>query len=85
MKALRDAERAIEPRRNIRSGLHTQIARLEHEQQRNSEKKIKELKEQLSKAEAEDASAEKEIEILKRKALADSERAKWAALREVLF
>ena len=83
MKALRDAEKAIEPRRNIRSGLQTQIARLEHEQQRNAEKRIKELRDQLAKAEADDAAAEREIEILKRKALAESERAKWSALREV--
>lgn len=82
MKALRDAEKAIEPRRNIRSGLQTQIARLEHEQQRNAEKRIKELRDQLAKAEADDAAAEREIEILKRKALAESERAKWSALRE---
>ncbi len=34
LKALRDAETTLQPRRNIRIGLHNQIARIEHEQQK---------------------------------------------------
>lgn len=83
VKALRDAEKALEPRRNNRAGLETQIGRLEHDIQKGSEKRLSELREQLAKLEAEDAPAEKEIEILKRKAVRESEREKWAAIRQV--
>ena len=83
LKALRDAERALEPKRNIRAGLETQIGRLQHEQARGSERRVAELKPQLAKAEAEDEQAEKQVEILKRKAVAESEKVKWEALREV--
>ncbi|KAH8120425.1 Eisosome component PIL1-domain-containing protein [Phellopilus nigrolimitatus] len=82
LKALRDAEKALEPKRNIRAGIQNQIARIEHEQQKGTEKRLAELKQQLQTAEEEDAAGEKEIEILKRKGVADAERAKWAALRE---
>lgn len=82
-KKLRDAEKALEPKRNIRAGLETQIARLEHDQQKGSDKRLVDFKAQLAKAESEDESAEKEIDLLKRKAVAESERAKWAAIREV--
>lgn len=82
-KALRDAENNLTPRRNIRAGFQSQIARIEHDQQRGSEKRILELKQQLQKAEREDEPLEKELEILKRKSVRDSEQAKWAALREV--
>ncbi|EJD03865.1 uncharacterized protein FOMMEDRAFT_83798 [Fomitiporia mediterranea MF3/22] len=82
MKTLRNTEKALEPRRNNRSGLASQIAKLEHDMQKGSEKRLADFKQQLAKLEAEDESAEKEVEILKRKAVADSERAKWAALRE---
>ncbi|KAF5390283.1 hypothetical protein D9757_002872 [Collybiopsis confluens] len=82
LKILRDAEQAIIPRRNIRAGLHQQLTRLEHENQRGSEKKIAELKEQIKKAEADDAPQEKEIELLKRKGARESEQLKWDAIRE---
>ncbi|KAL0951102.1 hypothetical protein HGRIS_007839 [Hohenbuehelia grisea] len=82
LKALRDAESALTPRRNARAGLQTQLARIEHDQQRGMEKKIAELKEQIKKAEADDAPQEKELEILKRKALRESELFKWEAIRE---
>lgn len=83
MKELRDAERALEPKRNIRTNLRTQIARIEHDQQRGMERRLAELKQQLDRAEAEDLAAEKELEVRKRTSLASSEKAKWAALREV--
>ena len=47
------------------------------------EKRLSELRQQLHRAENNDEAAEKEIEIIKRKALQESERRKWMALREV--
>lgn len=85
LKALRDAEAAILPRRNIRTSLQNQIARIEHDQQKGQDKKMAELKDQLRKAELEDAGQEREVEILKRKAARESERLKWEAIREVIF
>lgn len=82
-KSLRDAETAIAPRRTIRTGLQTQIARLEHDVQKSQDRKLVDLREQLRKAEMEDASPEREIEVLKRKAVKESERLKWEAIREV--
>ncbi|KXN89968.1 Sphingolipid long chain base-responsive protein LSP1 [Leucoagaricus sp. SymC.cos] len=81
-KALRDAETAIAPRRNIRTSLQNQIAKLEHDQQKGGDKRIAEVRDQLRKAEMDDAGQEREIEILKRKAVRESERLKWEAIRE---
>ncbi|KAF9453756.1 hypothetical protein P691DRAFT_657438 [Macrolepiota fuliginosa MF-IS2] len=81
-KALRDAETAITPRRNIRTSLYNQLAKIEHDQQKGQEKKIAEVKDQIRKAELDDAPQEREIEVLKRKAVAESERLKWEAIRE---
>jgi hypothetical protein len=83
LKALRDAEAALAPRRSVRANLQSQLARVEHEQQKGQDKKLVELKEQLRKAELEDATQEREIEILKRKAVRESEKSKWEAIREV--
>ena len=85
LKALRDLETSITPRRNIRAGLRLQISRLEHEQQKGAERKLADLRDQLKKAEADDQPAEREIEIMKRKAVRESEQHKWDALREVCF
>lgn len=82
LKALRDAENALTPRRNLRASLETQIGRIEYDQPKGQEKRLAELKQQLRAADIEDSSAEKEIEILKRKALRESEQLKWAAIRE---
>jgi len=82
LKSLRDAENALTPRRNMRAGIALQISRIEHEQQRGNEKRLAELKEQLRKAEADDEGAEKEILLLKRMAVRQSEQMKWDALRE---
>ncbi|KAJ2913389.1 hypothetical protein MD484_g7027, partial [Candolleomyces efflorescens] len=76
-KALRDAEVALQPRRNIRAGIENQLSRVE-----NDPKKAGEFKEQLRKAELEDADQEREVEILKRKAVRDSEQLKWTAIQE---
>ena len=83
LKALRDAENELAPRRNIRVSLETQIGRIEYDQPKNQERRLAELKQQLQTAEAEDAQAEREIELHKRKALRACEQLKWAAIREV--
>lgn len=82
-KALRDAENALVPHRNIRAGLGLQISRIEHEQQKGNEKKLADLREKLKKCEADDESAEKEVLLFKRSAVRQSEQRKWDALREV--
>ena len=82
-KALRDAENGLSGRRGIRAGLENQIARIEHDQRHGMEQKLAELKRQLRKAEEDDEPLEKEVELLKRKAIRESERMKWTAMREV--
>jgi hypothetical protein len=82
LKTLRGAETAITPRRNIRAGMELQINRVEHSQQPGMEAKVREMKAQLQKAQADDEGEEKEIELMKRKVLRDSEQLKWEALRE---
>ncbi|KAE9411049.1 hypothetical protein BT96DRAFT_1011735 [Gymnopus androsaceus JB14] len=76
------AKMPILPRRNIRAGLHTQLSRLEHENAKGNEKRIAELKDQIRKEEAQDLPHEKEIELLKRKAIRESEQMKFQAIRE---
>lgn len=83
LKALRDAETNLLPRRNLRTNLQTQIARLEHDQVKGGDKKIAELRQQLHKAESDDIQLEREVELLKRKAVRESEQLKWDAIREV--
>jgi 1,6-anhydro-N-acetylmuramate kinase len=83
LKALRDNEATLTPRRNVRAGLKIQIERLEHGQEKGAEKRIAEVKEQLAKVEKDDEPLEKEHEILLRKALKESELLKFQALREV--
>ena len=82
-KALRDAEAALVPKRNIRAGLRTQIARIEHGQDKSMERKLPELRQQLARADHADEPLERELEILKRKAVRESETMKWDAVREV--
>ncbi|KAI0080122.1 hypothetical protein K474DRAFT_396057 [Panus rudis PR-1116 ss-1] len=81
-KALRDAENALAPRRALRNNIQNQIARVENENARNSAQKVAELKIQLQKAEADDLESEREIDVLKRKAVRESEQLKWQAFRE---
>ncbi|KDR85055.1 hypothetical protein GALMADRAFT_131806 [Galerina marginata CBS 339.88] len=81
-KALRDAETNLQPRRNIRAGMQNQINRLEHEQQKGGDKRIGEFREQLRKAESDDQQLEREVDLLKRKAVRESEQMKWDAIRE---
>jgi len=77
-KALRDAETALQPHRTLRNNLHTNIDRFQ-----NDPKKAEDFRQQLHKLEQEDAAAERDIELLKRKALRESEQLKWAAIQEV--
>ncbi|CCL98967.1 uncharacterized protein FIBRA_00975 [Fibroporia radiculosa] len=81
-KALRDAENTLGGRRNIRVTLHNQIVRIEHDQQRGTEQRLAELKQQLHQAETNDEPLEREVQLLKRKAVRDSEHIKWQATRE---
>ncbi|EPT03949.1 hypothetical protein FOMPIDRAFT_98807 [Fomitopsis schrenkii] len=81
-KALRDSENTLAGRRSIRAGLYNQIGRIESDQSRGYEQKVAELRQQLARAETDDQPLENEFELLKRKAIRDSERAKWEAVRE---
>ncbi|EIM92971.1 uncharacterized protein STEHIDRAFT_117891 [Stereum hirsutum FP-91666 SS1] len=81
-KQLRDKETALAPRRTARAGLQSQIGRIEAGQEKGYEKRLVDLRAQLTKAERDDEAAEREFEILKRKALKESERLKWEAFRE---
>jgi len=81
-KALRDAEASLAPKRTARATLQTQIAKLEHSQQKDGDRKLIELREQLDHADEEASPQEREIQLLKRKALRESEQLKWEALRE---
>lgn len=82
-KALRDAEAHMQPKRNIRMNYELQISRLKNEGKPGTEAKIRELESLLKKAEAQDEDLEKEIALLKRKAIVESETQKWDAIREV--
>lgn len=83
LKALRNAEAALAPKRSECVALENRIGHLEHSQDRNAEHRLSELRKQLAHAEHAKESQEKEILILKRKGVKDSERVKWDAIREV--
>jgi len=78
---LRDKEDALATRRNTRNNYEQQIAKLEASS--GNEKKISDLEELLQRAYVEDEPLEKEVQLLERKAIRDSEQAKWEAIREV--
>lgn len=81
LKKLRDKEDALATRRNTRNNYEQQIAKLETSS--GNEKKINDLEELLQRAYVEDEPLEKEVQLLERKAIRDSEQAKWEAIREV--
>jgi hypothetical protein len=83
-KELRDFEGPLLQKRNIRNGMELQISRVENSREKGYEKHLAELKGQLAKAEYDDEPLEKQHEILLRKALKESERQKFQALREVI-
>ncbi|KAF8523061.1 Eisosome component PIL1-domain-containing protein [Hysterangium stoloniferum] len=82
MKTLRDAEVQLQPKRNIRAGYELQISNLRNANKPGTGAKIKELETMLKQAEARDESLEREIDLLKRKAIVESETQKWEAIRE---
>ncbi|KAJ7783858.1 Eisosome component PIL1-domain-containing protein [Mycena maculata] len=82
LKNLRDAETALQPRRNFRASLQLQIDRIVHDQPKGLEKRLADLREQLRKANLEDQAQETEIALLKRQAVRESEQHKWEAIRE---
>lgn len=83
LKALRDAEAQLQPRRSIRNNYELQISRLKNEGKPGVGGKIRELETLLSRAEDQDDPLEKEIELLKRKAIVESETQRWSAIKEV--
>jgi hypothetical protein len=84
LKELRNSETALAQRRNVTNGLEQQISRVENSRERGYEKRLAELREQLAKAHCDDEPVEKQHDILLRKALRESERLKFQALREVI-
>ncbi|KAH9982479.1 Eisosome component PIL1-domain-containing protein, partial [Lactifluus volemus] len=82
LKELRDNDAALSQKRNVRAGLENQIARIERGKERGYEKRVAELREQLAKAESDGEPAERQHEILVRRALKDSERERFQAFRE---
>ncbi|EJD55429.1 hypothetical protein AURDEDRAFT_179184 [Auricularia subglabra TFB-10046 SS5] len=83
LKAVRDAEANLFPRRNARKGVYMQIQQVKSESKSSqAERKVAELTAQLRKMESEDEAAERELDILKRNAVREMEGKKWAALRE---
>jgi len=81
LKNLRDKEDALNTRRNTRTNYEQQIAKLELSS--GNERKINELEDLLQRANVDDEPLEKEVQLLERKAIKDSEQAKWEAIREV--
>lgn len=82
LKELRDNEVALAQKHSIHTGLEQQISRVENSKEKGNEKRLAELKEQLAKAKSDDEPAEKQHDILLRKALRESEQVKFQALRE---
>jgi len=82
LKNLRDKEDALGVRKTTRANYEQQIAKLELSS--GNERKINELEGLLNRAYTEDEPLEKEVRLLERKAIKDSEQAKWEAIREVI-
>jgi Eisosome component PIL1 len=83
MKTLRDAGNALAARHSIRAAYEREISKLETDRPRGHEKRLAEVEQLLRRAEIEDDPLEKEVEILSRTAVRESEQAKWDAIREV--
>ena len=86
-KNVRDAEAGLVPRRTIRQNFKSEIARVRATQASgrngNLDPKLHQLEAQLQKAEADDAPLEKELDLLRRAAIKESEAVKWKAFRDV--
>ncbi|KAB5594217.1 Sphingolipid long chain base-responsive protein LSP1 [Ceratobasidium theobromae] len=86
-KSLREAETALHPRRTARANMKAEIERIRAagaagKAPANGAERVAELESQLRKAEQDDAPQEREVLLLKRRALVECERKKWAAFRE---
>lgn len=87
-KHVRDAEAGLVPRRTIQQNFKNEIARIHAGQASgnrtgNLDAKLHQLEEQLKKAEADDAPLVRELDLLKRAAVKESEAVKWKAFRDV--
>lgn len=87
-KHVRDAEAGLVPRRAIQQNLKNEIARIRAGppsggRNGNLDTKLQQLEEQLKKAEADDGPLERELDLLKRAAVKESEAMKWKAFRDV--
>lgn len=84
-KHVRDAEAELVPRRTIRQNFKNDIARIQNPAGRtgNLDAKLQQLEAQLKKAETDDAPLEKEVDLLRRAAIKESEAVKWKAFRDV--
>ncbi len=74
-KHVRDAEAGLVPRRAIQQNSGNRTG--------NLDAKLHQLQEQLKKAEADDAPLVRELDLLKRAAVKESEAVKWKAFRDV--
>ncbi|KAG8690993.1 hypothetical protein FRC11_007567 [Ceratobasidium sp. 423] len=86
-KSLRDAETTLHPRRTARAGMKAEIDKIRQagatgKAPANGAERIAELEAQLRKAEQDDAPQEREVVLLRRRALIECERKKWAGFRE---
>ncbi|CAE6419322.1 unnamed protein product [Rhizoctonia solani] len=86
-KSLRDAETTLHPRRVARAAMKAEIDKIRQagatgKAPSNGAERIAELETQLRKAEQDDSPQEREVGLLKRRALVECERKKWAAFRE---
>jgi len=87
-KHVRDAEAGLVPRRTIQQNFKNEISRIRAGQASNGragnlDAKLHQLEEQLKKAETDDAPLERELDLLKRAAIKESEAVKWKAFRDV--
>jgi hypothetical protein len=87
-KHVRDAEAGLVPRRTIQQNFKNEISRIRASQASsartgNLDAKLQQLEEQLKKAESDDAPLERELDLLKRAAIKESEAVKWKAFRDV--
>ena len=87
-KHVRDAEAGLVPRRTIQQNFKSEIARIRAGppsggRNGNLDAKLHQLEDQLKKAESDDAPLERELDLLKRAAVKESEAIKWKAFRDV--
>lgn len=87
-KHVRDAEAGLVPRRIMQQNFKNEISRIRASQTSsgrtgNLDAKLQQLEEQLKKAETDDAPLERELDLLKRAAIKETEAVKWKAFRDV--